>query len=106
MSPRKYNTSFSKKWFTLSVKLSTSGMFSSNGENDNVDRIFFGCMLVVDTDGGRHQRTLLARLDFVYSGAIGASDNPTLSSRNVDTPTDTFCAIWDANSGRTSPYQQ
>ena len=61
---------------------------------------------VMETDGGRNQRNLLARLVIVYSGAIGASDNHTLSSRNVETPTDTLCAIWDANSGRTFPYQQ
>ena len=62
--------------------------------------------LIMETDGGRNQRNLVARLVIVYSGAIGASDNPTLSSRQVETPTDTFCAIRDANSGRTSPYQQ
>ena len=45
-------------------------------------------------------------LGIVYSGAIGASDNHTLSPRNVETPTDTCCAKWDANSGRTSPYHQ
>ena len=61
---------------------------------------------VMETDGSRNQRNLLARLVMAYSGSIGASDNHTLSSRNVETPTDTFCAIWDANSGRTSPYQQ
>ena len=61
---------------------------------------------VMETDGGRNQRTLLDRLVIVYSGAIGACDNLTLSSRNVETPIDTFCAIWDANHGRTSPYQQ
>ena len=41
----------------------------------------------MDIDGGRN---LLARLIIVYSGAIGASENHTLSSRNVETPTDTF----------------
>ena len=61
---------------------------------------------VMETDGGRNQRNLLDRLVIVNSGAIGANDNQTLSSRNVVTPTDTFCAIWDANSGRISPYQQ
>ena len=60
----------------------------------------------MEMDGGRNQRNLLAWLVIVYSGAIGASDNHSLSSRNVETPTDTFRAIWDAISGRTSPYQQ
>ena len=50
---------------------------------------------VTEMDGGRNQRTLLARLVNVYSGAI----YHTLSSRNVETPTDSFCAIWNANSG-------
>ena len=61
---------------------------------------------VMETDGGRNQRNPLARLGIVYCGAIGASDNHTLSSRYVETPTDTFCAIWDANSRRTSKYRQ
>ena len=61
---------------------------------------------LMETDGGRKQRNLLAQLVIVYSEAIGASDNHTLSFRNVETPTDVFCAIWDANSGRTSSYQQ
>ena len=61
---------------------------------------------VMETDGGRNQRNPLARLEIVYSGAIGASGNHPLSYRNIDTPTDTFRAIWDANSGRTSPYLQ
>ena len=61
---------------------------------------------VMETVGGSSQRNLLARLVIVYSDAIGASDNHTLSSRNVETPTDTFRATWDANSGHTSPYQQ
>ena len=61
---------------------------------------------VMETGGGRNLRNLLARLVIVYGGAIGASDNHTLSFRNVKTPADKFCAIWDANSGRTSPYQQ
>ena len=60
----------------------------------------------MDVDGGRNQKNLLARLVIVYSGTIGASDNQTISSRIGDTPTDTFCAIWDANHRRTSPYQQ
>ena len=34
---------------------------------------------VMKTDGGRNQRNLLARLEFVYSGAIAASDNHNLS---------------------------
>ena len=33
----------------------------------------------------------------IFSGAIGARDNHNLYSRNVETPTDTFCAIWDGN---------
>ena len=61
---------------------------------------------VMVTDGGRNLRNHLDRLVIVYSGAIGTSDNHTLSSRNVETPTDTFCVIWDGNSGRTSPYQK
>ena len=48
---------------------------------------------VMETDGGKNQRNPLALLVIVYSGAIGASDNHTLSSRNVKTPTDTFCAL-------------
>ena len=64
-----------------------------------------GCP-VMEADGGRNQRNLLAQLGIVYSGAIGASDNHTLSSRNVETPTDTCCAIWDANSGPISLYKQ
>ena len=60
---------------------------------------------VMETDGVRNQRSLLARLEIVYSGAIGASDNRTLSSRKVEIPADTLHAIWDANSGHTSPYQ-
>ena len=55
---------------------------------------FIGWMdacLVVETVGGRKQRSLLARLLIVYSGAIDASDNQTLSSRNVETPSDTLC---------------
>ena len=55
----------------------------------------------METDGARGQKNLLVRLVIVYSGDIGASDYHTLSSRYVETPTDTFCAIWDANSGRT-----
>ena len=51
----------------------------------------------------RNQRNLLARLVIVYSGVIGASDNPTLSSENVETPTGTLRAIWDVNSVPTSP---
>ena len=58
---------------------------------------------IIQTDGDRNQMNLLAQLVIVYSGAIGASDNHTLSSGNVENPTDTFCSIWDANSGRTSP---
>ena len=61
---------------------------------------------VMEADGGRNQSNPLAWLEIVYSGAIDASDNHTLSSKKVETPTDTFCAIWNANSGRTSPYQQ
>ena len=60
----------------------------------------------METDGGRNQKNLLARLVIVYSEAIGASDNITLSSRNVETPTDTFRVIWDANSQRIFPYEQ
>ena len=60
----------------------------------------------METDGGRNQMNPLALLEIAYSGAIGVSDNHTLSSRNVETPTDTFCAIWDGNSGYTSMYQQ
>ena len=56
---------------------------------------------VFETDDDRSQRNLLARLVIVYSGAIGANGNHTLSSRNVETPTD---GILDTNSGRTSPY--
>ena len=51
---------------------------------------------VMETDGDRNQRNLLARLVNLYSGAIGASDNHTISSRSVETPTDTFCSIWGA----------
>ena len=54
---------------------------------------------VMETDGGRNRTNPLARLEIVYFGAIGASDNHTLYSRNVETPTDTFCAIWDGNFG-------
>ena len=54
---------------------------------------------IMETDGSGNQRNLLARLVIVYSGAIGASDNHTLSSRNVETPTDLFRAILNANSG-------
>ena len=61
---------------------------------------------VMETDGGRNQRNLLARLVIVYSGAISASDNHTLSSWNIKTPTDTFCTMWDANPCSTFPYQQ
>ena len=49
------------------------------------------CIPVMETDGGRNQRNPLARLVIVYSGAIGASNNHTLSSRNVETPTNTIC---------------
>ena len=55
-----------------------------------------GCP-VMETDGDRSQRNLLARPVIVYGDAIGASDNHTLSSRNVETSTDTFRGIWDAN---------
>ena len=48
---------------------------------------------VMEMDGGRNQKSLLARLVIAFSGAIGASDNHTLSFRNVETPTDTFCVI-------------
>ena len=48
---------------------------------------------VMETDGGRNQRNPLARLEIVYSGAVGASGNHTLSSRNVKTPFDTLRAI-------------
>ena len=41
-----------------------------------------------------------------FSGSVGTNDNRTLPSRNVETPTDTFPAIWEENSERTSPYQQ
>ena len=60
---------------------------------------------VFEKDGGRNQGKLLARLVIVYSRAIDARDNHTLSPRNVETPTDTFRGIQDADSGRTSPYQ-
>ena len=60
----------------------------------------------IETDGGKNQRSLVFRLVIVYSGAIGAIDSHTLSSINVETSTNTFRALWDANSGRTSPYQQ
>ena len=40
---------------------------------------------VMETDDGRNQRNLLARLVIVYSSAIGATDNHTLTSRNVET---------------------
>ena len=43
---------------------------------------------VMETDGGRNQRNHLARLVIVYSGAIYASHNHTLSSRSFLTPTD------------------
>ena len=62
-----------------------------------------GCH-VMETDSGRNQRNLLARLKIFYSGAIGASDNRTFSSRNVKTLSDTFGAIRDINSGRASMY--
>ena len=63
--------------------------------------------LVMEKDGSRlESEELQARLVIVYSGAIGASDNRTFSPRNVKNPTDTFCAIWDVNSGRNSLYQQ
>ena len=58
---------------------------------------------VMEKDGGRNQRNPIARLEIVYSGVIGPNDNHTISSRNVETPIDTFCAVWDANCGRTSP---
>ena len=61
---------------------------------------------MTETDCNKKQMNLLARLLTVYDDAIGASDNRALSSRNVETPTDTFHAVWDANSGCTSPYQQ
>ena len=51
-------------------------------------------------------RSLLARLVIVYSGAIDASDNNTLLSRNIETPYDAIHAVQDANFGRTSPYQK
>ena len=53
----------------------------------------------METDSGR---SLLAWLVVVYSGAIRASDNHTLSYSNVETPTNTFRATWDTNLGRTS----
>ena len=67
---------------------------------------WMGTWPVMTTVGGKHLSNLLARLIFVWSSAIGASDNYTLFSRNVEIPTDTFRAIWNANLGRTSPYQQ
>ena len=42
----------------------------------------------------RNQRNLLARLVIVYFAAIGVSENHTLSSRNVETPTNTLRAPW------------
>ena len=36
---------------------------------------------VMETDGCRNQGNPLARLEIVFSGAIGASDNHTLSYR-------------------------
>ena len=48
---------------------------------------------VWEMDGRRNQRSPLAQLVNVYSGAIGASDNNTLSSGNVDTPTYKWWAI-------------
>ena len=61
---------------------------------------------VMETDGDRNQRNLLVRLVIVYSVAIRPNDNHTLSSRNGETPTNTVHAIIDADSWRTSPYQQ
>ena len=61
--------------------------------------------VIMETDGASNQMNLLARLVIVYSGAFRASDSHTLSFRKVGTPTNTVCAIWDGNSGRTSPYQ-
>ena len=40
---------------------------------------------------------LLARLVIVYSGAFGPSDNHTLSSNNLETPTNTLAAYERAN---------
>ena len=48
---------------------------------------------ILEMDGSRNKRSLLAWLVIVFSGAIGASDNHTLSPRSVETPTETFCAI-------------
>ena len=39
----------------------------------------------METDGGRSKKYLLAQLVIVCSGAIDATDNRTLSSRNIET---------------------
>ena len=69
-----------------------------NGKN-----IWMDAWSVMETDGGRDLGNLQARLGIVYSGAVGANDNRTLSSRNVETPTGTWyhmgCEFWQH-----SPY--
>ena len=57
----------------------------------------------IERDSGRDLRNLQARLVLVYSVVVGANDNGTLSSRNVETPTGTWyhmgCEFWQH-----SPY--
>ena len=53
----------------------------------------------METNGGRNQKDLLAQLVNVFGGVIDASDSPTFSSRNIETPTDADRDIWEANPG-------